>query len=115
MNSGKMYPPCTDLLTENVFVSPGNSEGWSTIDFKDYDINVPVEGFYIALEFGFSDNFNYKLPLTKYMPSGTVLYPSAVPEESSFWRYGPNTGWYQIPIVDSGFLKYSSKITVELK
>ncbi len=112
---GNTYPPCIDLLTENVFVSPGITEGWSTIDFRDYDVSVPVDGLYIALEFVNSEHFNFIQPLAKYMPSGTVLYPSNVTEESGFWRYRPNSGWYQIPIANGDFLKYSSMITVELK
>ena len=48
-----MHPPCSDLLTENMFVSSGETEGWNTIDFRDCSITVPTEGFYIALEFGY--------------------------------------------------------------
>ena len=63
----------------------------------------------------YSDNFNYKRPLARYIPSGTVLYPSSVPEESGFWRYEPGLGWHQIPITNDGFIKYSNMITVEVK
>ena len=112
---GKMHPPCVDLLTENVFVSPRKVEGWNTFDFKDYNIVVPTEGFYITLEFVYSEHFNYGQPLSDYLPSGTVLYPSTLTDESAFWRYGPNLGWKLMPVANGGFLKYSSMITVEVR
>ena len=112
---GQMQPPCVDLLTENIFVSPKKLEGWNTFDFKDYNIAVPAEGFYIALEYVYSEHFNYEQPLADYLPSGTVLYPSTLTNENGFWRYGPNLGWKSIPVTNGDFLKYSSMITVEVK
>jgi len=52
--------PGKDLLIENVIVSSNKGAGWFTVDISDYNINFPLDGIYVMMEWIYSgDKFYY--------------------------------------------------------
>lgn len=52
--------PGKDLLFENVIVSNNKGEGWFTVDISEYNVNFPLDGIYVMIEWIYSgDQFYY--------------------------------------------------------
>ena len=76
---GSYYSPKTDLLTERVFpvTSKAKESGeWYGYDLSHYNVAVPQEGFFVALEFGKPTDAVTQSSISNYIPSGYIMRPS---------------------------------------
>ena len=99
---GSYYSPKTDLLTERVFpvTSKAKESGeWYGYDLSHYNVAVPQEGFFVALEFGKPTDAVTQSSISNYIPSGYIMRPSDFirsafkPIKSTTWKYSPDNGW----------------------
>lgn len=51
--------PGEDLLSEMLVITPGDVEGWFNVDVYEYDIRIPKEGIFVAMEGIYPNDFNF--------------------------------------------------------
>jgi len=92
-NDGPANTPGTDLLTKSVVVT-ANKTGWMTVDLSHFALPVPASGFFVAMEWLYTDarflcQYSVKLPGNKkkfvsYYGQGLGGYLSA-DEKTTFY------------------------------
>jgi len=83
--------PGKDLLIENVIVSNNKGEGWFTVDVSKYNVNFPLDGIYVMMEWIYSgDQYYYTYEHEIKTKDGKV-------ENRSYHVYGLSLGnvWKQ--------------------
>ena len=90
---GNYYSPKTDLLNENVFAVPTYVNQWYTYNLKQYNIAVPEEGYFVALEFVRPDNILSQAVIENYVPTGIMMRPAIKLKKSIVWSYMPKSSW----------------------
>ena len=90
---GNYYSPKTDLLNEKVFAMPTYANQWYTYDLKQYNIAVPEEGYFVALEFVRPDNILSQAVIQNYVPTGIMMRPAIKLKKSIVWSYIPKSSW----------------------
>ncbi len=58
--------PRKDLLREDLIVSGPKKGGWITVDVSSYQIPVPANGFFVAMEWIYTDDKYYYSYIDKY-------------------------------------------------
>ncbi|WP_188557974.1 carboxypeptidase-like regulatory domain-containing protein [Hymenobacter glacieicola] len=111
---GNYNSPNTDLLTENIVVSAPKGGEWYTIDLTQYNIEAPVEGFFVAMEWIVSgDKFYTTNFMDNYTPYGQILRPTFEFKESRTWNYTIGRGWSLITLANNG-MRYNAMIRAEV-
>ena len=110
----KNHPPAADLLTEPVFLTASKGGQWYTSDLSRYNIAVPKEGFFVALDFRPSAEQTTQPNLAEYAPSGQIMRPAFDFKDSSMWAYSPEKGWYLFP-QSSSSRRYNAMVKVEVE
>lgn len=81
---GPVGAPGTDLLTTSVFAA-ASDKGWHEVDLLSYQIQVPVAGFYVAMEWLYT-NETYGCTYTFHNPTSK--------EKKTGYAYGQSLGGY---------------------
>ncbi|WP_426490147.1 carboxypeptidase-like regulatory domain-containing protein [Hymenobacter sp. 102] len=111
---GNYNSPNTDLLTENIVVSAPKGGEWYTVDLTQYNIEAPVEGFFVAMEWIVSgDNFYTTNFMDNYTPYGQILRPTFEFKEARTWNYTIGRGWSLITLANNG-MRYNAMIRAEV-
>lgn len=115
-------PPGEDLLTENVMlwcISP--NEAWYTIDMKEFNILVPSEGAFVALEMiTGTDGFVGCSPsIEGYTPIGTMLRPPCAFAATRLWSYNNGSRtvearWERVSASQNAWPVYENAIRLEV-
>ncbi|RSK29798.1 hypothetical protein [Hymenobacter metallilatus] len=94
--AGPRQAPGEDILTENVFICPARWNGWYWFDVQPYQLRVPAQGFFVALEpvLG-SDNFHCFPSSPAYQPTGPLLSPEQ--PGAACWARTTRTAWQYLP------------------
>ncbi|MDU0370932.1 carboxypeptidase-like regulatory domain-containing protein [Hymenobacter endophyticus] len=111
---GNYNSPNTDLLTENIVVSAPKGGEWYTVDLTQYNIEAPLEGFFVAMEWIVSgDNFYSVNFMDNYTPYGQILRPTFEFKEARTWNYTIGRGWSLITLANNG-MRYNAMIRAEV-
>lgn len=111
---GNYNSPNSDLLTENIVVSAPKGGEWYTVDLTQYNIEAPVEGFFVAMEWIVSgDNFYTTNFMDNYTPYGQILRPTFEFKEARTWNYTMGRGWSLITLANNG-MRYNAMIRAEV-
>lgn len=111
---GKNHPPAADLLNEPVFLTASKGGQWYTSDLSRYNIVVPKEGYFVALEFRHSAEQIAQPDLDKYASSGQIMRPAFDFKDSNIWVYSPENGWSLLPQSGSS-RRYNAMVKVEVE
>ena len=111
---GKNHPPSTNLLAEQVFLTASKGGQWYTSDLSRYNIAVPKEGYFVALDFRELAEQTPKPEMDKYVPSGQIMRPAFDFKDSSMWTYSPKEGWVLLP-QSSTSRRYNAMVKVEVE
>ncbi len=107
---GQGGAPGTDLLTSTLLAAAPGKTGWFTVDLRARNIPLPATGFYVAMEWVYTDaqylcEFQVTNSSTKAKSSliwyGQTLEATAE-EKSLTWSYDVGRGWHQYPISRPG-------------
>ena len=111
---GNYNSPNTDILTENVVVSAPKGGEWYTIDLTPYNIEAPIEGFFVAMEWIVSgDKFYTTNFMDTYTPYGQIMRPTFEFKESRTWSYTMGKGWSLLTLASNG-QRYNAMIKAEV-
>ena len=110
---GNYYSPKTDLLNGLVFVMATKANQWYTVDLSRYNIAVPEDGYFVALEFGNATNALSQPLLENYVPSGVIMQPAAKFSKSIMWSRSSENGWSLCP-KSRGLYRFNSMLKVEV-
>lgn len=110
---GKRHMPTADLLTERVVLMPAQSGQWLTSDISRYNVVVPKDGYFVALEFVNPANQLPPPQPDSYLPSGQVMRPSFDFKKSSLWCHSTEKGWALVP-ESSGSRRYNAMVKLEV-
>ena len=105
--------PGTNLLSENLIVAAPGGGQWFTVDVSKYVVEVPHEGFFVAMEW----IVNYK-PLgleDGYPPKGQVLRPTFEFKDSKTWTLAIGTGWNLLTLRNPESRAYNAMIRAEIE
>ena len=111
---GSRHAPGPDLLAEQVFLTPSRSGQWHTCDLSRYNVTVPKEGYFVALEFEKPANASPQVDQDSYTPSGQIMRPPFDFKDSSIWSYAAEKGWTLFPQSTSS-RRYSAMVKVEVE
>ncbi|AHJ95921.1 MULTISPECIES: carboxypeptidase-like regulatory domain-containing protein [Hymenobacter] len=111
---GNYNSPNSDLLNENIVVSAPKGGEWYTVDLTQYNIEAPVEGFFVAMEWIVSgDGFYTTNFMDNYTPYGQILRPTFEFKEARTWNYTMGRGWSLITLANNG-MRYNAMIRAEV-
>lgn len=110
---GKNHSPHSLLLKERVFLTVPRSGEWYNRDLSRYNIVVPQEGYFVALEFGESASALPQPDMDKYIPSGQMMWPACDLKKKYSWSYSLEKSWVPFPLSKSS-CRYSAMIKVEV-
>lgn len=108
------HAPAADLLAELLVLEPNRSGQWYTSDLSRYDIAVPKDGYFIALDFRQSAGPVPQPNKDKYVPSGQIMRPAFDFKDSSMWAYSPEKGWVRAP-QSSSSRRYNAMVKLEVE
>ena len=109
-------PPVDDILLENFNISPSASEtGFLTYDVSAYNIIVPENGFFLAIEYFLGDIHGLEYPLVDYKPTGPILRPPCARADIRTWEYVIGKGWHRATNVENCWPLYESALSVEVE
>ncbi|MET4075591.1 carboxypeptidase-like regulatory domain-containing protein [Hymenobacter sp. UYCo722] len=111
---GKTHLPAADLLNETVLLTASKGGQWYTSDLSRYNIAVPQEGYFVALDFRQSAEQIAQPESDKYVPSGQIMRPAFDFKDSSMWVYSPEKGWSLFP-QSSSSRRYNAMVKVEVE
>lgn len=110
---GKNHSPHTLLLKEWVILTVPRSGEWYNRDLSHYNIVVPQEGYFVALEFGESASALPQPDMDNHIPVGQMMWPACDLKKTSSWSYSLEKGWVPFPLSHSS-CRYSAMIKVEV-
>lgn len=95
-----MKKPDVDLLKKNLIITPEMDDEWIIVDLSSYHINIPQDGFFIAMEWlPVTQNLIYEIALkTKTLKrNGQVLGAVSQPFKKAnlTWEKTINSDWKQ--------------------
>ena len=108
---GKDGAPGTDVLTNTLLAAAPRKTGWFTVDLRARNIHLPETGFYVAMEWVYTDaqylcEFQVTNSSAKTKSSliwyGQTLEATAE-EKSLTWSYDVGKGWRKNPIFRPGY------------
>ena len=105
--------PGEDLLTDVLVVTPGDVDGWFSVDVYEYDIHIPKQGIFVAMEGVFPNDFEFYQDGSDFIDiSGlntepevqNVINTKGYGQRLGFnkrgnnhtWHYSIDHTWYQI-------------------
>jgi len=103
--------PKDDLLKDMLIVKPEIKRGWFTIDISSYEIIAPPEGFFVAMEGVFPNDYDYYFKQNSYgeLSSKTekrrikhlsITYGQRLSYNRKFknhtWHYSLSHKWFQL-------------------
>ena len=107
---GQNGAPGTDLLTSTLLAAAPRKTGWFTVDLRARNIRLPETGFYVAMEWVYTDaqylcEFQVTNSSTKAKSSliwyGQTL-EAATEKKSLNWLYDVGGGWHKYPVFRPG-------------
>lgn len=114
--------PGRDLIQENIIVTPKKGNAWFKVDVSKYKILVPKEGYFVAMEWIFTDRKYYydTLILGKYVKGygqclGRMFNEKVIPNS---WVYRLGYNWLkdeQIFNRQNKILNFNAMINSEIK
>ena len=117
--------PGQDLIIEDLIVSGPKKGGWFTVDVSSYQIPVPENGFFVAMEWIYTDDkyfytyinkYNNNMKETKYGQSLHIYWWN---KESISWRNPLGKKWIKdeisIPLIGKGLKKANAAIYCEIE
>ena len=113
--SGLEQPPGEVLLTGSYqILTP--TEGLFSFDLSSYEVILPANGFFLALEYATgSDSFYFVPYMVGYTPIGPILRPPYAFADTRTWAYVLNKGWQRIPAAQTCWPLYESALSVEVE
>jgi len=111
--NGSGQPPGEDLLTENIGWSPPQ-EGVYSVDYLPYEVMLPAEGFFIAVEYAFDLHF-LPNPIEPYVPTGLVLRPPCAFASTCTWVSVTGKEWHRATASENCWPRYESAISAEVE
>lgn len=114
--------PGSDVLDEILVAKPNGEKGWFQVDLTNYNISFPEQGFFIALEGIFPNNYEYysgsdefidiknkniNTPIDNNIPLSTsygqqIGYNRKLSDKT--WHYSLSHTWFQLPKKQYGVL-----------
>jgi hypothetical protein len=117
--------PGQDLLSENLIVSAPKKGDWFSVDVSSYQISVPKNGFFIAMEWIYTDDKYYYSYIDKYDNNeektryGQTLTVYFWNEESITWYNWLGKKWVKeegsLPKIGGGLKKINAAIYCEIE
>ena len=109
-------PPGPDVFTE-FFIACPDAEGVFTYDLSGFNTVVPVDGFFVALEYKTGgDKFYCTDPAVGYIPTGTILRPPCASADTRTWQYSQyHGGWKRLTPAAHYWPLYESALSVEVE
>lgn len=111
---GNYYAPKTSLLNERLFINTNSLGKWCSINLGRYNIAVPEDGYFVALEFGNPTNSLAQPVLENYIPSGLVMRPAIKYRKSIIWSYRPEKSW-SLCSKTEGLHRFDAMVRVEVE
>lgn len=111
---GNYYAPKTALLNERLFINANSPGKWYSINLGRYNIAVPEDGYFVALEFGNPTNSLAQPVLENYIPSGHVMRPALKYRKSITWSYRPEKIW-SLCSKTEGLHRFDAMVRVEVE
>ncbi|MDO7845195.1 carboxypeptidase-like regulatory domain-containing protein [Hymenobacter sp. M29] len=102
--------PGTDLLNSTLLTAATRKTGWHTVDLRARNLRLPATGFYVAMEWVFTDakylceyEVTNKADKTKktYIWYGQFL-EGTEEQEPLAWSYTAGRGWHRFPVMRPG-------------
>lgn len=108
--------PGKDLLGQMVVLKPEKKSGWVAVDISEYNISIPVEGFFVAIEGVFPNEYERYIQNTGFFELSEQEFEIPVDEEdfitesisygqrlgycrkkpSQTWHYSLSGTWFQV-------------------
>jgi hypothetical protein len=117
--------PGKDLLTEGLIVSGPKKGGWFTVDVSSYQIPVPANGFFVAMEWIYTDDKYSYTYVNKYKNNvtetryGQTLSMFFGNKESISWINPLGKKWIKeeisLPLIGKGLKKVNAAIYCEIE
>ena len=110
---GPNHSPGTNLLSENLIVAAPGGGQWFTVDLSKFVVEVPREGFFVAMEW----IINHKFPGLQdgYPALGQVLRPTSEFKDSKTWTLAIGMGWNLLTIRNQESRAYNAMIRAEIE
>jgi len=92
--------PGIDLIKEIIIVKPNIKSGWFRVDLSDYDITVPKEGFFVAIEGVYPNLDSQEMKTQKSSFPNTISYGQRLgynkKRGKNTWHYSLTHTWFQV-------------------
>lgn len=105
---GPNQSPGTNLLNENLIVAAPGGGQWFTVDIAKYLVEVPREGFFVAMEWIIAHEPNIEGP-----PLGQMLRPTFEFKDSRTWTFTVGRGWNLLVLKNQESKAYNAMIRAE--
>lgn len=119
--------PGEDLLNESVIVSNPNGVGWFTVDISEYEIEFPMDGMYVMMEWVYSGDqyyytFEHEIKSTEGKPEiktyhvyGLSLGNVWKQPDEGYWAKGLGDKWNRINSYYKGYLDVMINADIEFQ
>ena len=109
---GPNRSPGTNLLSENLVVAASGGGQWFTVDVSKYFVDVPQDGFFVAMEWIVSHE---PIDQDGYTPLNQVLLPTFEFKDSRTWSFTIGKGWNLLTLKTSESRAYNAMIRAEIE
>ena len=106
---GPNHSPGTDLLNDNLIVAAPDGGHWLTIDVSKYNVEVPHDGFFVAMEWVFDLGVD-----DHGMVGSQVLRPTYEFKDSKTWSFTVSKGWNLLTLKTQDAKFYNAMIRAEV-
>lgn len=104
---GKSGTPGTDLLISTLLTAAPRKTGWFTVDLRSRNIRLPETGFYVAMEWVYTDAqylCEFQVTNSSTKTKSTLIWygqtlEATTEEKPLAWSYDVGRGWHQYPIL----------------
>ena len=92
---GPNHSPGTNLLTENIITAAHSGGQWFTVDLSSYVVDVPHDGFFVAMEWinGAGTTDRGFLSTDGFTTPSQVLLPTYEFLDNRTWTFNIGKGW----------------------
>ena len=110
---GSNHSPGTNLLNDNLIVAAPVGGQWFTVDISKYDVEVPHDGFFVAMEWIVDKgNFSFNGPQG---PMGQIMRPTYEFKDSRTWSFTIGKGWQLLTLKTQEAKSYNAMIRAEVE
>lgn len=107
---GPNHSPGTDLLNNNLIVAAPGGGQWFTVDVSKYNVEVPRDGFLVAMEWVFD------LGIDEHgMVGSQILRPTYEFKDSKTWSFTVGKGWNLLTLKAQDAKFYNAMIRAEVE